>query len=102
MLYTVVVVGERSIQANLRTSQFPQTHPRIAAINMWWLSYTQVPRDGHTTVRDLVYGTVQVKSVTVDDQILLKTDGYPTYHLAAVVDDHCMEISHVLRGEVYT
>ena len=52
------------------------------------------------TIKDQVYGEVTVKNETMEDQILLKTDGYPTYHLASVVDDHCMEISHVMRGEV--
>ena len=50
-------------------------------------------------VEDAVYGRVEVNSSTIEDQVLLKTDGFPTYHLASVVDDHCMEISHVLRGE---
>ena len=51
-------------------------------------------------VDDAVYGQVEVSGSAIDDQVLLKTDGYPTYHLACVVDDHCMDISHVLRGEV--
>ena len=51
-------------------------------------------------IEDKVYGEVQVSNSTIDDQILMKTDGYPTYHLAAVVDDRSMAISHVLRGEV--
>jgi glutamyl-tRNA synthetase len=51
--------------------------------------------------RDLVYGDVQFPTLTTpDDFVLLKSDGWPTYHLANVVDDHNMEISHVLRGEV--
>ena len=49
---------------------------------------------------DLVYGDMAVKHITVDDQVLLKTDGFPTYHLANVVDDYLMEITHVMRGEV--
>jgi len=40
------------------------------------------------------------KNIFYDDQILLKSDGWPTYHLASVVDDHLMEISHIIRGEV--
>jgi len=51
-------------------------------------------------VRDEVYGVVELPNSSLDDQVLLKADGHPTYHLASVVDDHCMEISHVLRGEV--
>ena len=52
-------------------------------------------------IDDAVYGRVEVKSSSIDDQVLLKTDGFPTYHLACVVDDHCMDISHVIRGEVH-
>lgn len=51
-------------------------------------------------VRDEVYSVVELPNSSLDDQVLLKANGYPTYHLASVVDDHCMEISHVLRGEV--
>ena len=60
----------------------------------------QVPHEEAVVIEDLVYGPVRVSSCSIEDQILLKTDGFPTYHLACVVDDHCMEISHVLRGEV--
>ncbi len=49
--------------------------------------------------KDLVRGNVQFDGKTVDDQILVKSDGFPTYHLANVVDDHLMEITHVIRGE---
>ena len=62
--------------------------------------FFKVPDEGDTFVSDLVYGDMKVKHVTIDDQVLLKTDGCPTYHLANVVDDHLMEISHVMRGEV--
>jgi len=50
-------------------------------------------------VDDIIRGSVQFDSNLLDDQILLKSDGYPTYHLANVVDDHLMQISHVIRGE---
>nr|MDQ2687889.1 glutamate--tRNA ligase [Armatimonadota bacterium] len=58
-----------------------------------------IPLEGETTFTDAVYGTITVQNRVLDDVILLKSDGYPTYHLAAQVDDHLMEISHVLRGE---
>jgi glutamyl-tRNA synthetase len=58
-----------------------------------------VEKDNIVTVNDLIRGTVEFNSNTIDDQILLKSDGYPTYHLANVVDDHLMAISHVIRGE---
>jgi glutamyl-tRNA synthetase len=56
--------------------------------------------DGRTiVVDDIIRGRVEIASDLVDDQVLLKSDGYPTYHLANVVDDHLMEVSHVIRGE---
>jgi len=58
-----------------------------------------VPLEGKTTFTDAVYGEITVENRILEDAILLKSDGYPTYHLAAQVDDHLMEISHVLRGE---
>lgn len=48
---------------------------------------------------DIIRGTVEFESNNIDDQILIKSDGYPTYHLANVIDDHLMKISHVIRGE---
>lgn len=51
------------------------------------------------TFNDIVRGTVTFSSDTVDDQVLIKSDGFPTYHMANVVDDHLMEITHVIRGE---
>lgn len=53
----------------------------------------------HTTVKDMIRGYVQFNHEHIDDQVLLKSDGFPTYHLANVVDDHDMNISHVIRGE---
>ncbi|MGE5365598.1 MAG: glutamate--tRNA ligase [Bacteroidota bacterium] len=50
-------------------------------------------------ISDVIRGEVEFNSSTVDDQVLLKSDGYPTYHLANVVDDHLMKITHVIRGE---
>lgn len=54
---------------------------------------------GHTHFVDRIRGEVIIDNATLDDQILLKSDGFPTYHLANVVDDHLMEITHVIRGE---
>jgi len=59
----------------------------------------KVPLEGETSFRDLVRGTVTFKTAEVEDQILLKGDGLPTYHLANVVDDHLMGITHVVRAE---
>lgn len=59
----------------------------------------KVPLDGDVTFTDLIRGPVTIANAILDDQVLLKSDGFPTYHLAVVVDDHAMEISHVIRGE---
>jgi nondiscriminating glutamyl-tRNA synthetase len=54
--------------------------------------------EGTTTFDDLVYGHIEVENDTIDDQIIMKSDGFPTYHLAVVVDDYLMKISHIFRG----
>ena len=58
-----------------------------------------MPREGETVVADLLRGEIRIDNRLVDDQVLIKSDGYPTYHLANVVDDHLMEITHVIRAE---
>ncbi len=58
-----------------------------------------VPTIGSITLRDVIRGAVTFNYDQVDDSVLLKSDGFPTYHLAVVVDDYLMEISHVIRGE---
>ena len=58
-----------------------------------------VPREGSATIDDLLRGPVVFEWSAVDMQVLVKSDGWPTYHLANVVDDHLMEITHVMRGE---
>ncbi|WP_367105418.1 glutamate--tRNA ligase [uncultured Psychrobacter sp.] len=59
----------------------------------------RIPKNGVCKVEDMLRGTVEIPWEQVDMQVLLKTDGLPTYHLANVVDDHLMQISHVMRGE---
>ena len=59
----------------------------------------QVPREGQCTFNDMLRGEISIDWAQIDLQVLLKADGMPTYHLANVVDDHLMEISHVIRGE---
>jgi len=61
----------------------------------------KAPREGETTVVDMVFGTVTTPNKTLDDMILLKRDGLPTYNFANVVDDHLMGITHVMRGCEY-
>ena len=59
----------------------------------------EMPRDGFTKGEDIIRGEVRFPNADQEDFIILKSDGYPTYHLASVVDDHLMEITHVIRGE---
>jgi len=59
----------------------------------------KTPLEGETTFHDLIRGQGTFKNSTLDDFVLLKSDGYPTYHLANIVDDHLMAISHVLRAD---
>ncbi len=59
----------------------------------------KIPDGGELLIHDEVRGEVSIAYDSIDDQVLLKSDGFPTYHLAVVVDDHLMEISHVIRGE---
>jgi glutamyl-tRNA synthetase len=59
----------------------------------------KVPLDSEIKFNDLIRGEVTIDTNLVDDQVLMKSDGYPTYHFANVIDDHLMEISHVIRGE---
>jgi len=58
-----------------------------------------MPHDGETIFTDRLRGEIKIANEQVDDQVLLKSDGFPTYHLANVVDDHLMEITHVIRAE---
>ncbi len=58
----------------------------------------KMPKEGTTTAHDLLRGDIVIENKNIDDYVLLKSDGLPTYHLAAMVDDHLMQITHVLRG----
>ena len=60
-----------------------------------------MPKSGETVIDDLVYGKVVIDNSVLEDQILLKSDGYPTYNFANVIDDHLMDITHVVRGKEY-
>ena len=59
----------------------------------------RVPENQEITFTDLLRGEITFNSNLIDDQVLLKSDGYPTYHLAVVIDDYLMKISHIMRGE---
>ena len=61
----------------------------------------KIPAEGTTTFHDAIFGNITVENSTLDDQVLLKRDGLPTYNFANVIDDHLMGITHVVRGSEY-
>jgi len=77
----------------------PQERARKEAEGITPVVRFKTPLTGQTGYHDLIWGDVTFENSTLDDFVLLKSDGYPTYHLANVVDDHAMEISHVIRAE---
>lgn len=81
-------LSEEEIQANLAAGK-----PFVIRQNN--------PTEGNTTFHDELYGDITVENAELDDMILIKSDGYPTYNFANVVDDHTMNITHVVRGNEY-
>jgi glutamyl-tRNA synthetase len=77
----------------------PAEAGKLLAASTPFVIRLKVPREGICIVTDLLRGSIEIAWETVDMQVLLKQDGMPTYHLANVVDDHLMEITHVIRGE---
>lgn len=92
---------DNSTRPSMRNSE-SLSEKEVADLLAAGAAYTirlKVPTDEIVTIQDSVRGEVQFQSNELDDKILLKTDGMPTYHLANIVDDHLMEITHVIRGE---
>ena len=81
-------LSKEEIQANLDAKK-----PYVIRMNM--------PTEGTTTFVDELYGEITVENKELDDMILIKSDGYPTYNFANVIDDHLQEITHVVRGNEY-
>jgi glutamyl-tRNA synthetase len=79
-------LSKEQVDAKLKANE-----PRVIRLN--------VPEGQTIRFTDLVHGEISISTNEVDDQVLLKSDGFPTYHLASVVDDHFMKITHVIRGE---
>ncbi len=104
----------KNAEADKKTFQY-DAHTRATLCNSLTLSPAEVqakleanehyvirfkyPADTEIKVQDLIRGEVKINSNLLDDKVLYKSDGMPTYHLANIVDDHLMEISHVIRGE---
>ena len=74
---------------------------RLLAQGTPYVIRQKMPTEGSTTFTDAVYGTITVENSELQDQILIKADGYPTYNFANVIDDHTMGITHVVRGSEY-
>lgn len=81
-------LSKEEVEANLAAGK-----PYVIRINM--------PTEGTTTFHDDIYGDITVPNAELDDMILIKSDGYPTYNFANVIDDHLMGITHVVRGNEY-
>ena len=81
-------LSKEEIEANLAAGK-----PYVVRIN--------IPTEGTTTFHDEIYGDITVPNAELDDMILIKSDGYPTYNFANVIDDHLMNITHVVRGNEY-
>lgn len=80
-------------------SEWRDADPATWPTDRSWVVRVKAPRDGETTIDDLVQGPVTVQNVEIDDFVILRSDGTPTYMLAVVVDDHDMGVTHVLRGD---
>ncbi|MCR5664577.1 MAG: glutamate--tRNA ligase, partial [Oscillospiraceae bacterium] len=74
---------------------------RRAAAGEPYVIRQRIPKEGSTTFHDEIFGDITVENAALDDQVLLKRDGLPTYNFANVVDDHLMGITHVVRGSEY-
>ncbi len=81
-----------------RTTNIEDAKKRIEAGEEYTIRL-KVPENKDILFNDVIRGEVTINSSEVDDQVLIKSDGFPTYHFAVVVDDHLMKISHVVRGE---
>ncbi len=80
-------------------SLLPHETDQLLAAGTPYVIRIKINPDEHISFEDMIRGTVQVDTNNVDDKVLLKADGMPTYHLAVVVDDYLMKITHVFRGE---
>jgi len=89
-------VNTREMMCNSLTLTIEETAEKLKGKYVVRFKY---PKNTEILIRDLIRGEVKINSQLLDDKVLFKSDGLPTYHLANVVDDHLMEITHVIRGE---
>lgn len=74
---------------------------RLLQENIPYVIRQRMPKEGVTTFQDRVFGEISIENKEIEDQVLIKADGYPTYNFANVIDDHLMQITHVVRGSEY-
>ncbi len=92
--------GQNYLGYNRRYRDYPRSESDArATAGQPFVIRLRVPLEGKTIVQDLLRGPVEFDNTQLDDKVLFKADGYPTYHLAAMVDDHLMGITHVIRAE---
>jgi len=92
--------GRQEQGYNRRYRDYPvEEAERRAAAGEPHVVRLKVPLEGKTIVHDLLRGPIEFDNAALDDKVILKADGYPTYHLAAMVDDHLMGVTHVIRAE---
>lgn len=80
-------------------SEWRDADPSTRPEGQPWVVRIKAPREGATTISDLVQGPITVQNAEIDDYVILRSDGTPTYMLAVVVDDHDMGVTHVIRGD---
>lgn len=80
-----------------RSLGLEEARGRISAGEKYVIRF-RMPKEGSTTAVDLLRGPITIENTALDDSVLLKSDGLPTYHMAAMIDDHLMDITHVIRG----
>lgn len=88
----------RSTMINQLTIGEDETQKRLNAGEQYVIRF-KMPEDEHLVLHDIIRGKIEIDTKLLDDKVLYKSDGMPTYHLANIVDDHLMKISHVIRGE---
>jgi nondiscriminating glutamyl-tRNA synthetase len=81
----------RALDSSAASTMLQKQTPHVVRLKM--------PQQGTTTVQDVIRGEVSFQNSVIDDQVLIKADGFPTYHFAVVVDDYTMGVTHVIRGE---
>ena len=93
--------GDFNREANPCRFLTKEESDRRAAAGEPYVIRQRIPEEGTTTFHDEIFGDITVENATLDDQVLMKRDGLPTYNFANVVDDHLMGITHVVRGSEY-